>query len=144
MPKKAKFVAIRYFNFRVQHWQLPSLDTYGFVWPDWFLAWIYHETRKIKNRVGSFLKIGPFCILQIIFVNIIPITSLFPFLAFHRRILSLNVSEITTIAYTVAHKFTKNSLFQIKLREKFISFSPKFFGHIFNEFSLRRITAWVK
>ena len=38
MPKKAKFIAIRYFNFRVQHWQLPSLDTYGFVWPDWFLA----------------------------------------------------------------------------------------------------------
>ena len=38
MPKKAKFIAIRCFNFWVQQWQLPSLDTYGFVWPDWFLA----------------------------------------------------------------------------------------------------------
>ena len=50
LPKKAKFIAIRYFNFWVQHWQLPSLDTYGFVWPDWFLAWV-------KTWISNYLDI---------------------------------------------------------------------------------------
>ena len=60
LPKKAKFIAIRYFNFWVQHWQLPSLDTYGFVWPDWFLACCYPFIKLACNLKGSFVHLMNF------------------------------------------------------------------------------------
>ena len=52
LPKKAKFVPSDISIIRVQHWQLPSLDTYGFVWPDWFLAWAA-EGRDFCNKMKS-------------------------------------------------------------------------------------------
>ena len=48
-PKKPNSLQSDISIFRVQHWQLPSLDTYGFVWPDWFLAWFFH--RMLWNEI---------------------------------------------------------------------------------------------